>query len=408
MKTKKILILHFPNLNNYGTGMMGLITIQFLADHYGKDNLEVYCDFNNHANIDDISNELRSNIKIIKYSNKVSKFIWGLKNSLIRKIGKLMYILFYFGGKGFDKVIMLGGDDLSEFYSRNDAAFEIFELWKASFRTEVILLGQTIGPFNHPLNRFAAKYLLPRLRVFARDLWCVKYLKEQFGIQVDKMADIALLDLPLQQNRSLEQKVLSKYKLCKNEYITIVISGLQESYCNSNTIYITRFREIIEGICDYPALMNKKICLLAHTFPPYGDETINIVNVYKILPNCIKERIVLITDKILETRARFILGNGLFTLSGRMHAAVSTYQMGKPAISLSYSPKYKGVIGESIGRYDLVIEADNENLWLGNGIVSEVINKIDYLLDNYKNLCLQIHERVENEKNIIIKALESL
>lgn len=40
-----------------------------------------------------------------------------------------------------------------------------------------------------------------------------------------------------------------------------------------------------------------------------------------------------------------------------MHAAVSTFQMGKPAICLSYSPKYKGVISDGLNLSELVIEA---------------------------------------------------
>jgi hypothetical protein len=41
-KKKKILITHFPNLNNYGTGMMGLIVIQYLMDNCGKNNIKIY------------------------------------------------------------------------------------------------------------------------------------------------------------------------------------------------------------------------------------------------------------------------------------------------------------------------------------------------------------------------------
>ena len=35
MSKKKILIEHFSNLNNYGTAMMGLVTIQRLAERCG-------------------------------------------------------------------------------------------------------------------------------------------------------------------------------------------------------------------------------------------------------------------------------------------------------------------------------------------------------------------------------------
>ena len=42
---KKILILHFGCLNNYGTGMMGLVTVNELHKRY-KGDVEFHCDFN--------------------------------------------------------------------------------------------------------------------------------------------------------------------------------------------------------------------------------------------------------------------------------------------------------------------------------------------------------------------------
>ena len=37
---KRILIEHFQSLDNYGTGMMGLVTVQALADRYGTAEVE--------------------------------------------------------------------------------------------------------------------------------------------------------------------------------------------------------------------------------------------------------------------------------------------------------------------------------------------------------------------------------
>lgn len=37
---KKVLISNFRNMNNYGSAMMGLITIQALITKYGKENIE--------------------------------------------------------------------------------------------------------------------------------------------------------------------------------------------------------------------------------------------------------------------------------------------------------------------------------------------------------------------------------
>lgn len=44
---KKVLISNFRNMNNYGSAMMGLITIQALITKYGKENIEIYCELDN-------------------------------------------------------------------------------------------------------------------------------------------------------------------------------------------------------------------------------------------------------------------------------------------------------------------------------------------------------------------------
>ena len=410
MKIQRILVLHFANLNNYGSGMMGLVTIQALADRFGTENVEFYCDFNAFANIAEIKSELRSDVILKQYINAEAVKIQLIKNSLIRKTRILINLLFTFEGKGFDKVIVLGGDDLSEYYSKYDAGLELFCKWKMTFRTRVILLGQTIGPFANIFNRLAVRYLLPSMTVFTRDQWCTRYISEEFGGRVNQMADLALSDLPKQSDVSIEIEILNSYELHRNEYFTFVISGLQSSnyYCNSLKVYLDRYSEMILAIAMIPQLEGKKICLLAHTFPPFANEANLINSLYSLFPEKIRDRIILVNERILQTRARFILGNGLFTVTGRMHAAVSTFQMGKPAVCLSYSAKYKGVIGDSIGRNDLIIEANDSNMWDDGSIVIKVQEKVNYLLANYTLLLSEIKNSVNNQKMIINEKFDQL
>ena len=101
--------------------------------------------------------------------------------------------------------------------------------------------------------------------------------------------------------------------------------------------------------------------------------------------NYINENLTVIKEQILPVEARIILGHAYFTLTCRMHAAVSSFQMGKPAICLSYSSKYKGVIAEGLKMNNLVIEAKNEELWQ-SGIVDIVNEKVDYVEKNYDDL----------------------
>ena len=116
---------------------------------------------------------------------------------------------------------------------------------------------------------------------------------------------------------------------------------------------------------------------------------------------------MVIREQILPVEARIILGHAYFTITCRMHSAVSSFQMGKPAICLSYSSKYKGVIADGLKMNNLVIEAKNEELWK-NEIVELVNNKIEYVEENYDDLKMKIRENVNNCKNIVEETLNEI
>jgi colanic acid/amylovoran biosynthesis protein len=91
-----------------------------------------------------------------------------------------------------------------------------------------------------------------------------------------------------------------------------------------------------------------------------------------------------------------------------MHAAISTFQMLKPAISLSYSVKYRGVIGEGLGMNDLVIEAKGDDLWESGKIVDMVIDKVNYVLNNYDKLIERIKPAVEQSKKMALDQIKDI
>jgi colanic acid/amylovoran biosynthesis protein len=75
---------------------------------------------------------------------------------------------------------------------------------------------------------------------------------------------------------------------------------------------------------------------------------------------------------------------------------------------LSYSPKYKGVIGDSIGRYDLVVEANDSKLWIEGNIVDLVVEKYKYMITNYDYLRNEIKSSVVAQKLLVENALNEI
>ena len=117
---------------------------------------------------------------------------------------------------------------------------------------------------------------------------------------------------------------------------------------------------------------------------------------------------IAIDDEMMPSEAREILGNGLFTITGRMHAAVSTLFMRKPAISLSYSIKYSGVIGDGLDLNNLVIECKDSKLWQEGKVSQMVEEKVEYVLNNYDDLVDKIDSNVRQTTNKTKEELKNL
>jgi len=222
------------------------------------------------------------------------------------------------------------------------------------------------------------------------------------GIQnVIVSSDLALLPLPGQENQYEELHILSKYNLMKNNYITLIPSGLYRSYCEDKKVYIDNIIEIINNIKVNTSF---DIVLLPHVLRPQNVDDRNIIKLIEEFYG-LDERITYIYDAMSPLEARYILGNGKLTISGRMHGALSTLQMRKPAISISYSVKYKGVIVRDLQLEELIVQGDDKRLWINRSVARETIEKITHVLCNYDNFINRIDNAVirseEKVRNMI-------
>lgn len=396
----KILITHVSNTFNYGTAMMAINLIYYLNQNYDE-KLEFYTDIIKDNDLDrikrstGIENIQKTNLEVELHNLPIKKGIDKILYMPV-KLTKLFSIFNNFSInviKNFDVLIVLGGDDLSEYYSKIILLGEFYKISKISKMRKVILVGQTIGPF-YAWRKKLASTVLKDIDIYTRDTWTYRYLKQD--LKVDNLfdsRDLAFMKLPRQDDENIK-KTISKYNLKQNEYITLVPSGLYKSYTESYEDYIEGWKKIIIKILSNKKFSNKKIVLLSHVLKPKDVDDGKVINSLKLTFKD-KDNIVFVTEELLPDEARNILGNGILTITGRMHAAISTFQMNKPAISLSYSVKYKGVIGEGLNMNSLVIESANSDKWKSGSIVNEVINKIDYVMNNYDELNNKIRLNVK-------------
>lgn len=388
----KIQIKHISNTYNYGSCMMAVTLIKSLRDSF-KD-LKIYVDAKTDENINRLIKETGfSNISKDNFGNSSSIFVRVMNRMKVKQVENRV-----------DVIIVIGGDDISEYYGVDYLIGELEKLEKLSNSKKVILLGQTMGPFNDGRDKIAEKKLRKCI-IYTRDDKNFDYLKGIGFTNVYKGRDLAFSDLPNQNNG---EKILDRYSLLKDEYVTLVPSGLMECYTKDYKNYIKEYEVIIEYLLQNKELQNKKIVLLPHVLIPKNVDDRNIIRELKNKQFTDKERLVFIDDAMLPSEARNILGNGIFTITGRMHAAVSTFYMRKPAISLSYSIKYAGVIGEGLDMDELIIEAADSELWKENKISKKVNEKVQFLLNEYDSLTNKISKNVLGVKTIVENCMDNL
>ncbi len=332
-------------------------------------------------------------------NNRISKIISYL-------LSPLKLVLLILKNK-YEGLIVLGGDVFSEYYGMG-ILIDLLAVGIVSQLVPTFLVGHTIGPFTSWRIKFA-KLCLSKTKISTRDTWTYLYLIEELGLEskhMQKGADLAFLDLPMQNDLSEIQRVLNMYELTENDYITLIVSGLASHYTSNKTDYIQKWSKIVTSLIQHSTLKSKKIVLLAHVLTGGAGDRKVINELRKELPYEVSNRIIYITNVLLPSEARIILGNGVFTITGRMHGALSTFQMLKPAISLSYSVKYKGVIGENLGMPDLIIESKSDALWGSGEIVELVMEKVEYVLTNYDEIISRVGFGVERNKKMAMTQIE--
>ena len=341
----KILIKNASNTYNYGSMMMCENIINELNKRVSD--IIFFIDNASFDNIERIKKATKcQNIKSVNlYVNK-----YCLKKGILAKIErKIKYEMFQIrtilNAKKYDVILILGGDDYAETYDDKKYALKMLKqlnfLNKAS---NLIMIGQTIGPYTEKRKEYAKK-IFPKIKLYTRDDLSSEYVIKELKANPKISRDLAWLNLTLQDeyNKNYDY-FLKKYKIKNNQYIVIVGTGLVKWYTTNENDFYNSFIKIIDNLKKkYP---NKKIVWLSHVTTPkpaLSDNTmLDCLNAK--YNNYINENLVVIDKHILPAEARIILGHAYFTLTCRMHAAVSSFQMGKPAICLSYSPKYQGVI----------------------------------------------------------------
>lgn len=389
---KKILISRIPNTLNYGSAMMAINLIAGLRERVGQQ-VEIYCDCDVY-HLDRLKaatgdQNLKSFI-VKKNDPNRSKFqkAWELlagKSELVKEVTNLFYMM-----------IVLGGDDLSETYMEN-AMFLGLGYRHINRSCKVVLAGQSLGPFTG-IYRFLARRLFKGITVITRDDNSYDFCTKKLNItNVCRSRDLAIHPLPFQEKWN---RICDELYLEENTYVVVVPSGLVSKYTNDRAAYIETWQALISRILQRDKRL--KVVMLTHVLSPEKSSDVPVVEDL-LMSFSINEqkRIVVCKRPVQPAEARAVLGRAKFVVTGRMHAAVSTFYAGKPALSLAYSEKYLGVIGRGLDLAELIIDCRNQRWGKDSQILEEATNILNYIDINYEKLTEKIKLEIDKCQDMV-------
>jgi len=388
-----IYIYNCNNTFNYGSMMMGENFISYL-DKISKTKNKYFVETNDNVN----TKRLReaTGLKNIHSADMDSLFK--------RKLTKYDYIYSYIKIKKMtsnlatemDLIIVLGGDDFTEDYGWKRPvlnAIKLVLLKRAGLN--VVMIGQSMGPY-YLYRKPIMKSLLKKLdNIYARDAITYKYL-EGLGLKnISFIDDLALLPLTKQEEKERTRKYIT---YCPSELIyRYTKEGDRSHWIEFNLFMIDKI------LNKYP---DKKLVLLAHVLKPDTVDDRKIVKeLYESVKNLYINRIIVEDNEMYPYQVRNYIQQSYCTISSRMHPIVSSIQCEIPAIALSYSNKYWGIIGERFGLEDYIVDVRYMTY-------DEMKMKFNALLDKvdaeYNNIQIQMRDKNKLAKKSIMNALKKV
>ena len=151
------------------------------------------------------------------------------------------------------------------------------------------------------------------------------------------------------------------------------------------------------------------VLLLAHVIHVSdSNDKIIIDELMKRLDHRYHSRVHVVDHLIQPYEARILLGGGKATITGRMHAAVSSINMGTVPICLSYSVKFKGVIGDDFDLNDYIYQCRGDDIWASGNVHVEVINRLNAVLENRESIVNNIASKLEAVQKKSMLQIEEL
>ena len=259
-----------------------------------------------------------------------------------------------------DLVIARGGDNWTEDYGFPRLYFDSV---KVALRCgkPVMLLGETVGPFQDPAIRREALDLLGAMQaVVVRDPLSYEYL-EGLGLKPPKLKllpDVAFSLRPAEP-AAVERMVEAEGLDAAEPIVAFSISALISRYAFTDCALdeqTRRYTAAMAAVADHcVARYGAKVVFLAHVMGEDNDDRHAAAAVRDRMEHA-GAAVCIQGEYSHETYRGFLTRHATMTVASRMHVAIASASVGVPVVPLAYSVKTHGIFASMLRQQDLIVD----------------------------------------------------
>lgn len=307
--------------------------------------------------------------------------------------------------KNCDIVLDISGDSVSDDYGKRSTLFQLITLFFASiFEKKIVLVAQSIGPFNYFVTKKISKYVLNRATcIILREKISYDILKKMnIKPKLYLNSDLAFILKPEKDEKVNDILIKEGINLESNKKTLgvslsyLLASKLNFSNGDIHMTFVKRFSRMIDRITER---FNVNIIFIPHVTISYNNDR-DISE--KVVENIKRRKNIFIIKKDYNAKElKGIIGRCDLFVAARMHAGIAAISQMIPTIVLSYNHKTLGIFRDYMRLDDLVIDVKGK----------EVLKELEYKIVKYlnKNNCENNCVLLEKiEKSVILQKEKSL
>jgi polysaccharide pyruvyl transferase WcaK-like protein len=273
----------------------------------------------------------------------------------------------------------------------------------------LVLLPQTVGPFETRLGRFIARIILRGARrTYVRDLESAKEVNRLLGSgskSPELACDLGFALEPLAPDGTTKDEVLA-LRSCGNP-VGLNISGLLYAggYNGANQFSLrVDYRRLIHEIIQlFVGELRVPVMLIPHVLGGSEDPESDVMackQIYQAAAPDLKSGLHLLGGKLNHHETKWVIGQCDFFVGSRMHACIAALSQGIPAVGLAYSRKFAGVFRVA-GVESLVIDLTRND-------IERTLASLRDLFRNREALSSRIRVRAPQLKESALTLLKGL